>query len=66
MYGLELIIIIFSTVAQALTSNSPSMDVYVMKILPGPMTFSSLTYTSSAQHRTHHLLESAHGSRHRW
>ncbi|KAI7784511.1 inorganic phosphate transporter pho84 [Diaporthe eres] len=27
MYGLELIIIIFSTVAQALTSNSPSMDV---------------------------------------
>lgn len=65
MYGLELIIIIFSTVAQALTSNSPSMDVYVMKILPGPMTFSSLTYTISTQHRAHHLLESAHGSRHR-
>lgn len=30
MYGLELIIIIFSTVAQALTSSSPSMDVYVV------------------------------------
>lgn len=64
MYGLELIIIIFSTVAQALTSSSPSMDVYVMKILPDTMNVSALTYTSSAQHRTHHLLESAHGSRH--
>lgn len=66
MYGLELIIIIFSTVAQALTSNSPSMDVYVVKIPPGPMHLSSLTYTFLAQHRTHHLLESAYGSRHRW
>lgn len=27
MYGLELIIIIFATVAQALSSNSPSVDV---------------------------------------
>lgn len=34
MYGLELIIIIFATVAQALTSSSASMDVYVMKIVP--------------------------------
>ena len=34
MYGLELIIIIFSTVAQALTSNSPSMDVYVVECSP--------------------------------
>lgn len=29
MYGLELIIIIFATVAQALTSGSVSMNVYV-------------------------------------
>lgn len=27
MYGLELILIIFTTVAQALTSNSPAMDI---------------------------------------
>lgn len=27
MYGLELIIIIFSTLAQALTSGSPSVDI---------------------------------------
>lgn len=27
MYGLELIIIIFATTAQALTSGSPSMDI---------------------------------------
>lgn len=65
MYGLELIIIIFSTVAQALTSSSPSMDVYVVKRTPFRVTSSSFTYTSSAQHWTHHLLESAHGSRHR-
>lgn len=48
MYGLELIIIIFSTVAQALTSSSPSMDVYVTKILPATMTVSTLTYTFSS------------------
>lgn len=35
MYGLELMIIIFATVAQALTSGSPSMDVYVLKCLSG-------------------------------
>jgi len=27
MYGLELIVIIFATLAQALSSNSPSMDI---------------------------------------
>jgi PHS family inorganic phosphate transporter-like MFS transporter len=34
MYGLELIIIIFATLAQALTSNSPGMNIVVRLLDP--------------------------------
>lgn len=52
MYGLELIVIIFATLAQALTSGSPSMDVIGLIIFWRVLMVSDLSACSCLSHNS--------------
>jgi MFS family permease len=54
MYGLELIVIIFATLAQALTSNSPSMNIVVCFLDPSP--YLVACFSSHCRTPFHHNL----------